>query len=144
MPSSGQRTWIGVWLDAPTGKSFHCRLEDGWPNSGSFLRQEIWVSYFSCMPKHGIFVKADKLKLDKRGRDLHSYRSRRTKDSGIRTWKENGIQPIWGLNAQAKVQYRNVKTLCQLPIHSRFVYIFPFRTCSSFINPIVFSLYAGI
>ena len=60
-----------MWLDAPTGKSFHCRLEDGWPNSGSFLRQEIWVSYFSCMPKHGIFVKADKLILDKRDRDLH-------------------------------------------------------------------------
>ena len=65
-----------MWLDAPTGKSFHCRLEDGWPNFASFLRQEIWVSYFSCMPKHGIFVKADKLILDKRDRDLHSYRSK--------------------------------------------------------------------
>ena len=77
LPSSAQRTWIGVWLDAATGKSFHCRLEGGWPNSASFLRQarRICVSYFSCMPKHEIFVKADKLILDKRDRDLHSSRS---------------------------------------------------------------------
>jgi kinesin family protein 13 len=30
------------------------------------------VSYFSCKPKHGIFVKVDKLILDKRGRALHN------------------------------------------------------------------------
>lgn len=33
------------------------------------------VSYYSCKPKHGIFVKADKLILDKRGRALHSSKS---------------------------------------------------------------------
>ncbi len=30
------------------------------------------VSYFSCKPKHGIFVKVDKLILDKSGRALHN------------------------------------------------------------------------
>jgi kinesin family protein 13 len=30
------------------------------------------VSYFSCKPRHGIFVKVDKLILDKSGRALHN------------------------------------------------------------------------
>ena len=33
------------------------------------------VRYFTCKPKHGIFVRADKLILDKRGRALHNSKS---------------------------------------------------------------------
>lgn len=48
-------TWIGVELDAPTGK--HDGSVDG-------------VRYFNCKPKHGKFVRADKLILDRRGRAM--------------------------------------------------------------------------
>ena len=30
------------------------------------------VTYFTCKPKHGIFVKMDKVILDKKGRTLHN------------------------------------------------------------------------
>ncbi|XP_066600998.1 kinesin-like protein KIF13A isoform X2 [Prorops nasuta] len=51
-------TWIGVELDAPTGKN------DGAVNGHR---------YFTCRSKCGIFVKADKLIQDRRGRALRSY-----------------------------------------------------------------------
>ncbi|XP_015600896.1 kinesin-like protein KIF13B isoform X3 [Cephus cinctus] len=51
-------TWIGVELDAPTGKN------DGAVNGHR---------YFSCRSKCGIFVKVDKLIQDRRGRALRSY-----------------------------------------------------------------------
>lgn len=33
------------------------------------------VRYFTCKPKHGMFVRADKLILDRRGRAMRSYRA---------------------------------------------------------------------
>ncbi|KAL1492379.1 hypothetical protein ABEB36_010633 [Hypothenemus hampei] len=48
-------TWIGVELDAPKGR-----------NDGSVGG----VRYFSCKSKHGMFVRADKLILDRRGRAM--------------------------------------------------------------------------
>ncbi|KAK9301458.1 hypothetical protein QLX08_006168 [Tetragonisca angustula] len=51
-------TWIGIELDAPTGKN------DGAVNGHR---------YFTCRPKCGIFVKVDKLIQDKRGRALRNY-----------------------------------------------------------------------
>ncbi|CAH0562408.1 unnamed protein product [Brassicogethes aeneus] len=48
-------TWIGVELDAPKGK-----------NDGTVKG----VKYFECKPKHGMFVRADKLILDRRGRAM--------------------------------------------------------------------------
>ncbi|KAK2583279.1 hypothetical protein KPH14_009285 [Odynerus spinipes] len=50
--------WIGVELDAPTGKN------DGAVNGHR---------YFTCRSKCGIFVKVDKLIQDRRGRALRSY-----------------------------------------------------------------------
>ncbi|RZF41836.1 hypothetical protein LSTR_LSTR005298 [Laodelphax striatellus] len=51
-------TWIGVDLDAPTGKN------DGVVKG---------VRYFEARPKHGIFVRVNKLILDKRGRAMRSH-----------------------------------------------------------------------
>lgn len=48
-------TWVGVDLDAPTGK-----------NDGTVQG----VRYFTCRSKHGIFVRADKLIQDRRGRAM--------------------------------------------------------------------------
>ncbi|XP_055840153.1 kinesin-like protein KIF13B isoform X4 [Episyrphus balteatus] len=53
-------TWIGVELDTPTGK-----------NDGSVQG----ISYFQCKPKHGIFVRFDKLILDKRGKGMRQYKA---------------------------------------------------------------------
>lgn len=58
--------WVGVELDTPTGKN------DGNVN-GTF--------YFNCKPKHGIFVKPDKLKLDQRGR---ASRAAKLENQGIK------------------------------------------------------------
>ncbi|XP_015018840.3 kinesin-like protein KIF13A isoform X4 [Drosophila mojavensis] len=52
--------WIGVELDTPTGK-----------NDGTVQG----IQYFQCKPKHGIFVRADKLLLDKRGRAMRAYKA---------------------------------------------------------------------
>ncbi|KAM8712863.1 hypothetical protein ACLKA7_013229 [Drosophila subpalustris] len=52
--------WIGVELDTPTGK-----------NDGTVQG----ITYFQCKPKHGIFVRADKLLLDKRGKAMRAYKA---------------------------------------------------------------------
>ncbi|KAF5272853.1 hypothetical protein FQR65_LT00449 [Abscondita terminalis] len=53
-------TWVGVDLDAPKGK-----------NDGSVQG----ICYFTSRPKHGMFVRADKLILDRRGRAMRVYKS---------------------------------------------------------------------
>ncbi|KAK4871535.1 hypothetical protein RN001_015659 [Aquatica leii] len=53
-------TWVGVDLDAPKGK-----------NDGSVQG----ICYFVSRPKHGMFVRADKLILDRRGRAMRVYKS---------------------------------------------------------------------
>lgn len=55
---------MGIELDAPTGK-----------NDGTVQG----ISYFSCRPKHGIFVRADKLIQDKRGRGMRLFKSETAK-----------------------------------------------------------------
>ncbi|XP_021695842.1 kinesin-like protein KIF13A isoform X2 [Aedes aegypti] len=52
-------TWIGVELDTPTGK-----------NDGTVQG----IQYFNCKQKHGIFVRVDKLILDKRGRAIRELK----------------------------------------------------------------------
>ncbi|XP_070494506.1 kinesin-like protein KIF13A isoform X4 [Chironomus tepperi] len=51
--------WVGVELDTPTGK-----------NDGTVQG----IQYFTCRPKHGIFVRADKLIQDKRGRGMRTMK----------------------------------------------------------------------
>lgn len=53
-------TWIGVELDTPQGK-----------NDGTVQN----IQYFSCKPKHGIFVRGDKLIQDKRGKAMRAYKA---------------------------------------------------------------------
>lgn len=53
-------TWIGVELDTPMGK-----------NDGTVQN----IQYFSCKPKHGIFVRGDKLIQDKRGKAMRAYKA---------------------------------------------------------------------
>ena len=52
--------WIGVALDTPTGK-----------NDGSVQGNQ----YFQCKQKHGIFVRSEKLLLDKRGKSMRAYKA---------------------------------------------------------------------
>ncbi|XP_049306633.1 kinesin-like protein KIF13A isoform X4 [Bactrocera dorsalis] len=65
-------TWIGVELDTPTGK-----------NDGTVQG----IQYFQCKPKHGIFVRYDKLILDKRGKAMRAYKAEKSnsKDTNMMT-----------------------------------------------------------
>ncbi|PSN48711.1 hypothetical protein C0J52_08779 [Blattella germanica] len=60
-------TWIGVELDAPTG-----------------------VRYFTCRPKCGIFVRADKLIQDRRGRAMRSGSSRQSEGGTMKRSSSRG------------------------------------------------------
>ncbi|XP_055686060.1 kinesin-like protein KIF13A isoform X2 [Lutzomyia longipalpis] len=74
-------TWVGVELDTPTGK-----------NDGTVQG----ITYFTCKPKHGIFVRADKLILDKRGRAMRTYKAEKLKGEEVkpkgRTEAVNAVQ----------------------------------------------------
>uniref|UniRef100_A0A1A9WWG2 CAP-Gly domain-containing protein n=1 Tax=Glossina brevipalpis TaxID=37001 RepID=A0A1A9WWG2_9MUSC len=62
--------WIGVELDTPTGK-----------NDGTVQG----IQYFQCKIKHGIFVRSDKLILDKRGKAMRAYKAeqKQSKESNL-------------------------------------------------------------
>ncbi|KAF8763626.1 Kinesin-like protein KIF13A like protein [Argiope bruennichi] len=72
--------WAGVELDTPTGKN------DGTVNG---------TRYFDCKPRFGIFVRPDKLVVDRRGRDMRAARSSSaslngpTKRSREASWKRS-------------------------------------------------------
>ncbi|KAM7345491.1 kinesin heavy chain 73 isoform 1-T1 [Cochliomyia hominivorax] len=69
-------TWIGVELDTPTGK-----------NDGSVQG----IQYFQCKPKHGMFVRFDKLILDKRGKAMRAYKAEKSsKEAALPRSKSRG------------------------------------------------------
>ncbi|GFQ92820.1 kinesin-like protein KIF13A [Trichonephila clavata] len=59
--------WAGVELDTPTGKN------DGTVNG---------TRYFECKPRFGIFVRPDKLVVDRRGRDMRAARNSSASSNG--------------------------------------------------------------
>ena len=61
-------TWVGLELDTSQGK-----------NDGTVKG----VKYFECPPKKGIFVRPKNLKLDKRGREMHSRRKTKAGEANI-------------------------------------------------------------
>ncbi|XP_037034787.1 kinesin-like protein KIF13B isoform X4 [Bradysia coprophila] len=68
--------WAGVELDTPTGK-----------NDGTVQG----IQYFVCKPKHGIFVRVDKLIQDKRGRAMRAYKAEKmAKESNMIRSKSRG------------------------------------------------------
>ncbi|XP_052897420.1 kinesin-like protein KIF13B isoform X1 [Anopheles moucheti] len=73
-------TWIGVELDTPTGK-----------NDGTVQG----IQYFECRPKHGIFVRVDKLILDKRGRAIRELKKAEKMKADLASGK-GGQRPLTG------------------------------------------------
>uniref|UniRef100_A0A0A1XLP7 Kinesin-like protein KIF13A n=1 Tax=Zeugodacus cucurbitae TaxID=28588 RepID=A0A0A1XLP7_ZEUCU len=84
-------TWIGVELDTPTGK-----------NDGTVQG----IQYFQCKPKHGIFVRYDKLILDKRGKAMRAYKAEKSnsKDTNMTRSKSRGesLASVGGAAASRK------------------------------------------
>ncbi|XP_037926224.1 kinesin-like protein KIF13B isoform X3 [Hermetia illucens] len=58
--------WVGVELDTPTGR-----------NDGTVQG----IQYFICKPRHGIFVRHDKLILDKRGKAMRALKTEKVAKS---------------------------------------------------------------
>lgn len=75
-------TWVGVELDAPKGNfffffrgvkfKFYFYFDDDVGKNDGLVQG---VRYFTCRPKHGMFVRADKLILDRRGRAMRAYKA---------------------------------------------------------------------
>ena len=70
-------TWVGLELDTSQGK-----------NDGTVKG----VKYFECPPKKGMFVRPKNLKLDKRGRDMHSRRKQTNKTAGEAVYSDQRAQ----------------------------------------------------